>query len=257
MTLEDDFSDVIAKAMTGLEIGIEELAQQAALGTCEIESVLRGEMNEAVLRKISPLLNLGADALIALPDYRPAPHGLAGISRIKLPYRQWTVNAWIVQLNDIRLLFDTGFGANDVLGHTDADRLNAVFLTHSHEDHVGGVGALESAGARVIAEEEGLAEASYRFGNLCLEVVDLSGHASPAVGFFITGLERQIFVTGDSVFAGSMGRCRSNSSYKTAFATLCEAIEHAESDCILLPGHGPATTLTEEMTSNPFFACFH
>ena len=44
-------------------------------------------------------------------------------------------------------------------------------------------------------------------GPLVVRSCDLSGHANPALGFHIDGLPFPVLVTGDALFAGSIGGC--------------------------------------------------
>ncbi len=252
MSLEDEFSDVLAKALAGLEMDSSDLAKAAKVETCEIEGLLHGDMDEEVVRKIAPHLQLDVEALIALPTYVPKRLELPGITRIELPFRQWTVNAWLVEKDGTRLLFDTGWGKRHILDHVEPARLTAVLITHAHVDHVGGVRVLADAGVKVVSEKEALYQGELDFGRLRLRTVDLSGHKTPTAGYFIDGLEKQVLVTGDALFAGSVGRCGSSRDYRLAFETIRAAISEANGDCVFLPGHGPPTSLSEERVANPF-----
>lgn len=256
MSLEDEIPDVIAKAMMGLGLNAAALAEKSGIGAAAINAILRGDAEEASLRKIAPALGLSEDALVGLTGYLPRKQEITGLSQLELPYRQWTVNAWLIEHGGIRLLFDTGFGENDILTALGSSLPDAVFITHSHEDHVGGIAALEAAGVRVISEEMALAETEFFFGEISLRAVDLSGHKSPTAGYILEGLEQRLLVAGDAIFAGSIGRCRSTDAYELAFTNLRRVLSEAGSDCIILPGHGPATTIAEEMVSNPFHPRF-
>jgi glyoxylase-like metal-dependent hydrolase (beta-lactamase superfamily II) len=108
----------------------------------------------------------------------------------------------------------------------------------------------------VISETEALAAGNFVYGSLRLEVVDLSGHCSPAVGYLVHGMAHQLLVAGDALFAGSMGGCKTRESHELAGRTLRAAFAKAELSCVILPGHGPATTLAEERVSNPFHPRF-
>ncbi len=256
MSLEDDFTDVIAKVMRRLGTSVTALSEVSGILVGEIEVFLGGGMNESVARAISPALGLDANALIALPGYLPKPVEIPGVRRIELPFGKWIVNAWEVDHDNIRLLFDAGLGERDILGKVSTQGLDALLITHAHPDHIGGVAALAAAGIKVISETKALATGRFSFGSLELEAVDLSGHCTPATGYFINGLSRQIFVAGDAIFAGSMGACKTREAYELAGSNLRTAFAKAEPACIILPGHGPATTIAEELASNPFLPCF-
>jgi glyoxylase-like metal-dependent hydrolase (beta-lactamase superfamily II) len=256
MSLEDEFNDVIAKAMRGLGIDIPALSEATGIAFAEIEALLGGAMDEDAARAICPALGLDAGALIALPGYLPQPAAIPGVRRIELPYRRWIVNAWEVEHDGVRLLFDAGFGDRDIMGKVSPDHLDALLITHSHEDHIGGMEALSATGLGVISETAALTAGRLSFGSLELEAVDLSGHCIPATGYFVNGLERQLLIPGDAVFAGSMGGCKTREAHDLAGRTLRAAFAKAAPGCIFLPGHGPATSIREEFESNPFHPRF-
>jgi hypothetical protein len=54
MSLEDEFTDVIAKAMRGLGIDVPGLSEASGIAVGEIETLLGGQMKEFTARAISP-----------------------------------------------------------------------------------------------------------------------------------------------------------------------------------------------------------
>lgn len=256
MSLEDEFTDVIAKAMRGQGIDVLALSEASGIASAEIESLLGGVMNEAAAKAICPALGLDAAALIALTGYLPQSVAIPGVRRIELPFGKWIVNAWEIEHGGVRLLFDAGYGERDILGKVSPQGLDALLITHSHPDHIGGVDAMLAAGVRMISETEALAAGKLTFGSLELETVNLSGHCTPATGYFINGLKHQLFIPGDAIFAGSMGGCKTREAHDLASRTLRAAFAKAAPGCLILPGHGPATTIQEELVSNPFHPRF-
>ena len=182
--------------------------------------------------------------------------GLKQIHRIEVPFRQWSVNAWLVEIEGAPILFDTGFGSSDVLNAISPVIPGAVCITHDHPDHVGGLSAFKGDAVRTISEVEAIQLRDFDLGGSRLRVADLSGHKSPAVGYVFELSGVQVLVAGDALFAGSMGGCHSRKSYRLAFETLNNAIRDLPDDCVVLPGHGPATTLGEEKIHNPFNKLF-
>ena len=256
MSLEDEIPDVVAKAMMGLGMDAGSLADNSGISVARIEAVLGGDSDETSLREIASPLGLDPEALVSLSGYLPEKQEITGVGRIVLPFGQWTVNAWMVEHGGFRLLFDTGCDGDGITGALGGAMPDVVLITHAHEDHVGGVAALESAGIRVISETEALEAVAFDFGTISIRVVNLSGHKTPTAGYFIDGISKRLLVAGDAIFAGSIGRCRSTGAYQTALENLRRVLGEAGPDCVILPGHGPATTVAEELSSNPFHPGF-
>ena len=63
--LEDNFNDIIGKACRGLKIDDETLARRSGLPVTTVTAVKEGNFDEDAVRKIAPVLGLGADALVA------------------------------------------------------------------------------------------------------------------------------------------------------------------------------------------------
>ena len=74
--LEDEFSDVIAKAMAGMEIDAEDLAKQAGVSSCEVSGLLHGDLEEHAIRKICPVLGLDAGAVNWTPRLCSGANGI-------------------------------------------------------------------------------------------------------------------------------------------------------------------------------------
>ena len=58
---------------------------------------------------------------------------------------------------------------------------------------------------------------------------------------------------GDTLFAGSIGRSNPAQLYHTHLESVQRHVMTLPPDCLLLPGHGPGTTVQEELEHNPFY----
>jgi len=260
MMLEDDFTYVLRKALTGHNLTPAAAAQLAGIAEAAVLSFLRGSFDETTARRLAPVLGLDAGAFASHADYIPQSPGLTEITRLDLPFGSEQVNAWLVKAGEENILIDAGHdGAGLIwtltgrLGHP-PDR---VFITHAHRDHVGALGHLLDAGVPVHAADIPGTLAMhpgdrFRAGSLVLEACDLRGHASPALGYHIHGLAIPVLATGDALFAGSIGGCASPQTYQLALARLRQTLAPLPDETALLPGHGPATTLGQERRRNPF-----
>ena len=257
--LEDDFTYVLRKSLLGHSLSPAAAAQRAGIPEPEVLAFLRGSFSAETARSLAPVLGLNARAFAGHAVYQPAAMAVEGIERLDLPFGRDRVNAWLVMAGDSLVLFDAGCEAEDLLREleTRGRMPDRVFITHAHHDHVGALPHLLRSGVPVHAAGiQGTIPMKPGDGVFCgpllVRACDLSGHADPALGFHLEGLSRPVLVTGDALFAGSIGGCGSPQIYQYALRRLREVLEPLPDETVLLPGHGPATTLGEERVSNPF-----
>ena len=135
-----------------------------------------------------------------------------------------------------------------------------ILLTHAHPDHAGGLGRLDkefgcptwvdklepspfgSHDLRIIEEGDSIA-----LGRLNIETIPTRGHTTGGVSYKIN----QSVISGDAIFAGSMGRA--NASWPDLFNAVTQNLLTLPENTRLYPGHGPSTTVGEEKKHNPFF----
>jgi glyoxylase-like metal-dependent hydrolase (beta-lactamase superfamily II) len=153
----------------------------------------------------------------------------------------------------------------------------AVLITHGHWDHVFGVADLaQGTGAPVYAPEAEL-EAIERPGDyfapipvtgytpevllsggetievagVSFEVVAVPGHSPGHLAYHAEGC----LVSGDVLFAGSVGRTDiPYGNWETLLDSLRLLVERFPPETVVYPGHGPPTSLGDELAHNPFLA---
>ncbi|MEV7552117.1 MBL fold metallo-hydrolase [Amycolatopsis sp. NPDC089917] len=147
----------------------------------------------------------------------------------------------------------------------------AMLATHGHPDHVASadeIGTrhgiplyLHEADRPLLGPGAGerkdgivsLVDGPLRLAGLEITVSRTPGHTAGSVVFGLTSAEGgRIVLTGDSLFAGSIGR--SDGEGDELVRSLGAKVMTLPDDTVVLPGHGPATTIGQERAANPFLA---
>ena len=190
-------------------------------------------------------------------------------------------NCWLIGSDgtDGAVVVDPGFSPARVRALLDAagKRPQAVLATHGHFDHIGAAAELcgdelpfyiHEADAMALTDPEawgaGFATPTVpvkdvrtvtqgevlTFAGFSIEVVHTPGHTPGSACFLTDGW----VLSGDLVFAGSIGRSDfPNSSPPDMERSLRRFLELAD-PLDVLPGHGPRTTVGRERSSNRFLA---
>jgi len=194
-------------------------------------------------------------------------------------------NCYIVTCSETKeaLIVDPGFeekkDAEKVLKEVKQQGLHVKYIvnTHGHPDHIGGNRIIKEATNALILIHEydapmltdvarelpmsfGLQMMSppadktihegdlIQAGKTTLRVLHTPGHSKGSISL----LGNNIIFTGDTLFAGSIGRYDlPGASYKEimhSIKRLATLPEHVK----VYPGHGPTTTIGKEKNSNPF-----
>lgn len=191
----------------------------------------------------------------------------------------YQTNTYIVyaESSDSCCVIDPGYDADTILRKIQSLglRLDAIFLTHGHFDHVGGVETLVKETGCALWMHEGdwsqkrnlitarlypLANCDFcnvnfyehmetvTAGGLTFTVYETPGHT---FGSVCLAVEDALF-TGDTLFAGSCGRTDlPGGSWKTIMESL-HWLSQLSSDAAVYPGHGEASTLSREKEYNPY-----
>ncbi len=88
---------------------------------------------------------------------------------------------------------------------------------------------------------------------LRLSVDHAPGHTPGSVMFRLPGDGEQLCLSGDVLFAGSIGRTDlPGGDFEQMRRSLASKVLTLPDDVVVLPGHGPSTTIGRERASNPF-----
>ena len=182
------------------------------------------------------------------------------------------------------MVIDPGDQIEDVLAAVRKHGLQVkqIVITHAHIDHVGGAMKLRRlTGAPVLLNQndsallkmldvqaawvgmappepveidQSLADGdTVRAGGLSASVLHTPGHTEGSVCLYFPAESK--LIAGDTLFAGSIGRTDlPGGSFEKILRSLHQRVLALPDDTVVVPGHGPGTTIGEERESNPFLA---
>jgi len=91
----------------------------------------------------------------------------------------------------------------------------------------------------------------YRFGNAQLQIFFVPGHSPGSLAFY--SAEDKMIITGDVLFRGSIGRTDlPGGNYNMLINVIKNKLLTLPADTMVFPGHGPSSTIGNEINSNPF-----
>ena len=90
-----------------------------------------------------------------------------------------------------------------------------------------------------------------KIGNGEIEVIEVPGHSKGSVALYDP--KGCFLISGDALFKGSIGRTDlPGGNYKELIQSIEKFLLTLPDETVVLPGHGPASTIGEEKHSNPF-----
>ena len=180
------------------------------------------------------------------------------------------------------MVIDPGDDIEDVLALVRKHNLQVkqIVITHAHIDHVGGAMKLKAVtGAPILLNEndyellkmldtqaawigmrspgqvtidQSVKQAdTLQAGSLSADVLHTPGHTEGSICLYFSAEKK--LIAGDTLFAGSIGRTDlPGGSMKKIINSLHGKLLALPDETVVVPGHGPLTTIGEERESNPF-----
>jgi len=147
----------------------------------------------------------------------------------------------------------------------------AVVLTHAHHDHRAGAGALQRMfGIPVYmgeAEKQVFDDLDFEtspledgqsltLAGITFEVIATPGHTPGGVCLYDRA--DGALLSGDTLFRGTIGRTDlPGGDYDKLIVSVMDKVMGLDGDVEIFPGHGPASSIAEERTENPFLQPFN
>lgn len=186
------------------------------------------------------------------------------------------------------IVIDPGDQVDDIIEHLQKHGLTVTSIvhTHTHIDHIGATTDLQAqTNGRVLLHKAdlplyenmaeqgrflGIPEAQVmtpvppdefliegqelKVGDITGEVLHTPGHTPGSCGFFFPKLqEAGLLFAGDTLFAGSVGRTDLwQGDYDQEIASIKKKYLTLPDEVIVIPGHGPNTSIGKERQTNPF-----
>jgi hydroxyacylglutathione hydrolase len=187
--------------------------------------------------------------------------------------------------NGEAIVIDGGDEVPEIASRLERHGLRAKYLvhTHAHVDHIGALGPLrERVGGegllhhadlplyatlaqqalwiglltppQVVALDGDLADGEVlRAGALALRCLHTPGHTPGSTSFELEANGRTLLFTGDTLFRGAVGRWDlGGTSLADIVRSIREKLLVHDDASVVIPGHGPATTIGEERRANPY-----
>lgn len=199
-----------------------------------------------------------------------------GMERQILQVGTFEVNCVLLAQHGRAWIVDPGADVGRIVALLEKSALTPelILLTHAHFDHVGGVPDLQRhfpglpvyihpLDAQILAhplnafppDYPPISEPSNIRDCRDLEgvtVIETPGHTPGGCCYFFP--EDKLLLSGDTLFAGSVGRTDFPGGDMPTLMKSLEKLAALPDETLVIPGHGPQTTIGREKRGNPYFA---
>ncbi|MDE0837012.1 MAG: MBL fold metallo-hydrolase [Akkermansiaceae bacterium] len=185
-------------------------------------------------------------------------------------------NGYLVETTEGNFLVDAPAGITSWLDEKGI-RVDALYLTHQHYDHVEDVAVLRGKGVKVYAwapyskdltlesygsswglpevadfqVDELIVEGDGKMFGTAVKVGHVPGHSADSLTFCVPAAG--IVFAGDALFAGSVGRCDlPGGDFELLLSGVRRELLTLPDETKVLSGHGEATTVGREKVSNGY-----
>ncbi len=271
--LEDDFTDILRKAKRGTQTTDAQIASATGIAAATLAAWADGSRlpTDEEARAVARVLGLDPGKFADAAATRWAPQVALPPDVRHHPQDPHPSNGYIFFLEDGKtaaLVDPAGIPANLLRAINEGPyALRYILVTHEHADHCDAtadiarafpsahivmhrtdVHAIGTLGARALPVVDG---DELPFGdNTVIRMLHTPGHTDGSSCF----LFRSTLFTGDTLFAGSVGGAfGSRSTYRDILDSVSTKIFSLDETTVLMPGHGPPSTVAQERAHNPFF----
>jgi len=231
---------------------------------------------------------IGALALVAQLDrvpgygpgglrFKPSPARFILTMKIDVfPLGPFSTNCYLISDHHDTVLIDPGQNALSTLKkkyHLSPNQVSAIWLTHSHWDHIAGlkecqdffecpiyvhpldVENIKSPGSDglplyitippVLEDIHLISEGdTLKIGKVSFSVIHTPGHCPGSVCFYAK--EEGVLISGDTLFKGTMGTLSLPTSEPSKMWVSLKKLGQLPPDTIVYPGHGATTLIKNE-----------
>jgi len=271
--LEDTFGDIVGKACRGSRTNVDQLSKLTVIDRPRLEQLLadKAQPTDTEAHAIANALGLNPEKLAGIGQHRWYPADFSAPAYLQHQInRPHPSNGYFLILRDAKVgaFVDPAGQPLRIIEHFKQAqvKLQYILLTHKHLDHTDALAQVRKAfpSARPVIHELDAPEAGAStrdaigirdgdrlpFGNGEIALVHTPGHTDGSSCFIYKGL---IF-TGDTLFAGSIGRTNGpRFGYDDHRSNIRSKILSLPEETVVLPGHGPPSTVEQERAHNPFF----